>query len=82
MQFATGAWAAGILGAGVINSVFTHLEAGADTNEAVAKKAGLSVRGTEAVLDGLVGLGVVGLIDGKYQSSREASEFLVEGSRV
>jgi SAM-dependent methyltransferase len=80
MQVATGAWAAGILGAGVIHSVFTHLESGADTNDAVMKTAGLSARGTKALLDGLVGLGLVELIDGKYQNSPEASEFLVEGN--
>jgi ubiquinone/menaquinone biosynthesis C-methylase UbiE len=79
MQVATGAWAAGILGAGVIHSVFTHLESGADTNDAVMKTAGLSARGTTALLDGLVGLGLIELIDGKYQNSPEASEFLVQG---
>jgi ubiquinone/menaquinone biosynthesis C-methylase UbiE len=79
MQIATGAWAAGILGAGVIHSVFAHLESGADTNESVMKNAGLSARGTQALLDGLVGLGLVELIDGRYENSPEASEFLVEG---
>ncbi|MDP3968377.1 MAG: methyltransferase [Nocardioides sp.] len=79
MQAATGAWAAGILGAGVIHSVFTHLESGADTREAISDSAGLSARGTNALLDGLVGLGFVELVDGRYRNSPEASEFLVEG---
>jgi SAM-dependent methyltransferase len=79
MQLGTGAWAAGILGAGVIHSVFTHLELGADTTQAVTEEAGLSARGTQALLDGLVGLGLVELIDGRYHNAPEASEFLVEG---
>lgn len=79
MQLATGAWAAGILSTGVIHSVFTHLEAGANTNEAVAKAAELSARGAQALLDGLVGLGLIQLTDGTYQNSAEAAAFLVEG---
>jgi SAM-dependent methyltransferase len=79
MQIATGAWGAGILATGVIHSVFTHLEAGATTRQAVEQRAGLSERGTQALLDGLVGLGFVELVDGSYRNSPEASEFLVEG---
>ena len=79
MQLATGAWGAGILATGVIQSIFTHLDAGATTTQRVAQSAGLSERGTQALLDGLVGLGLVELIDGSYLNSAEASEFLVEG---
>src|SRR6266571_4386084 len=79
MQLATGAWGAGILATGVIHSVFTHLDAGATTKHALAKRAGLSERGTQALLDGLVGLGFLELSDGSYRNSPEASEFLVEG---
>jgi len=79
IQFATGAWAAGILATGVIHGVFTQLEAGAKTTQVVAEKAGLSRRGTQALLDGLVGLGLIELVDGSYANSPEASEFLVEG---
>jgi hypothetical protein len=57
MQVTTGGWAAGILAAGVIHAIFTHIEGGTDTVEAVASKAGLSQRGTGTLLDGLVGLG-------------------------
>jgi SAM-dependent methyltransferase len=79
MQLATGAWGTGILASGVIHSIFTHLAAGATTKEEVAQRAGLSERGTQVLLDGLTGLGLVDLIDGNYRNSPEASEFLVEG---
>ncbi len=79
MQLATGAWGASILATAVIHSIFTHLDAGATTKQAVAQLAGLSERGAQALLDGLVGLGLVELIDGNYCNSPEASEFLVEG---
>jgi SAM-dependent methyltransferase len=39
----------------------------------------LSLRGTQALLDGLVGLGLVRVSAGKYANSEEASAFLVEG---
>jgi SAM-dependent methyltransferase len=79
MQIATGNWAASILAASAIHSLFEHLDNGADSTERVAKQAGLSVRGTQALLDGLVGLGLVELRDGAYRNSPEASVFLIEG---
>jgi hypothetical protein len=61
MQLATGGWAAGILGAAASHSVFTHLEAGANTADKLAAQAGISERGAQTLLDGLVGLGLVEL---------------------
>ena len=79
MQVTTGGWAAGILAAGVIHAIFTHIEGGTDTVEAVARKAGLSQRGTGTLLDGLVGLGFLTVSEGKYRNAPDASSFLVEG---
>lgn len=79
MQIATGNWASSILAASAIHSLFDHLEDGAGLTEQVAKAAGLSQRGTQALLDGLVGLGLVELRDGVYLNSPEASAFLIEG---
>lgn len=79
MQIATGNWAQSILAASAIHSIFDHLEAGAETPEQVAKGADLSRRGTQALLDGLVGLGLVESRDGLYHNTPEASAFLVEG---
>lgn len=79
MQLATGYWATAILGASASHSLFTHLEAGADTADRLAIQAGISERGAQALLDGLVGLGLVELRDGSYRNGAEAAAFLVEG---
>ena len=52
MQLATGGWATGILGAAASHSLFTHLEAGANTADKLAAQAGLSERGAQVLLDG------------------------------
>src|SRR5262245_34351350 len=79
MQLIGGAHATAIIGAGAVHRVFSHLEAGADTAEALAAAAGISSRGAQALLDGLVGLGLVTLRGGRYANTEEASTFLVEG---
>lgn len=79
MRLATGYWATSILGAAAQHSLFTHIEAGANTVEHVAAQAGISERGTQTVLDGLVSLELVELRDGEYRNTVEASTFLVEG---
>jgi SAM-dependent methyltransferase len=79
MQLATGGWATGILGAAASHSLFTHLEAGADTADQLAAQAGISERGAQTLLDGLVGLGLVELREGNYRNTAEAATFLVEG---
>jgi SAM-dependent methyltransferase len=79
LQLINGYWATGILGAAASHSLFTHLEAGADSADELAARAGISVRGTQALLDGLVSLGLVELRDGTYRNTAEASAFLVEG---
>ena len=79
MQLITGGWAAAILGAGARHGVFNALEGGGDTAEGVAKKAGISLRGAQATLDGLTGVGLLTLSKGRYANSPEASAFLVRG---
>lgn len=79
MEIANGYWATGLLGVAAKYSLFTHLEAGVDTTDQLAAKAGLSERGTQTLLDGLVGLGLVELDRGTYRNTAEASAFLVEG---
>jgi SAM-dependent methyltransferase len=80
LQLANGYWATGILGVAASHSLFTHLEAGAGTAEQVAARAGISQRGAQALLDGLVGLGLVELRDGHYRNTDDAAAFLVEGN--
>jgi len=79
MQLINGYWATGILGAAASHSLFTHLEAGANTADQLAARAGISVRGAQTLLDGLVSLGLVELHDGRYRNSAEAAGFLVDG---
>lgn len=79
MQLANGYWATGILGAAASHSLFTHLEAGAGTADELADRAGISARGAQTLLDGLVSLGLVELHDGRYRNTIEASTYLVEG---
>lgn len=79
LQVANGYWATGFLGAAASHSLFTHLDAGADTAEALAAKAGISQRGAQTLLDGLVSLGLVELDGGRYRNTAETATYLVEG---
>ncbi|MDT0344936.1 class I SAM-dependent methyltransferase [Streptomyces litchfieldiae] len=79
MQLINGYWATGILGAAASHSLFTHLDAGAETAGQLAARAGISERGAQTLLDGLVSLGLVKLDDGTYRNTEEAATFLVEG---
>lgn len=79
MRLITGYWATGILGAAASHSLFTHLEAGAADADGLAARAGISRRGAQTLLDGLVSLGLVELRDGGYRNTAEASAFLVDG---
>jgi SAM-dependent methyltransferase len=79
MQVAGGAWAQGILSTGVACKVFTHVENGCQSAAELAPAAGISPRGAQAILDGLTGLGLLKLADGKYGNTPAASFYLVEG---
>lgn len=79
LRLITGYWSTGLLGAAATHSLFTHLDAGADTAGLLAARAGISERGAQTVLDGLVALGLVEVRDGHYRNTPEADAFLVEG---
>ncbi len=79
LRIANGYWSTGILGAAASHSLFTHLDDGADTAEALAAKAGISQRGAQTLLDGLVSLGLVELDRGRYRNTAETATYLVEG---
>jgi len=79
MQLITGGWATSILGAAAQHGIFTALEGNPANTEGVANKTGISVRGAQALLDGLTGLGLLTLSDGRYQNTPDASSFLVKG---
>lgn len=79
MQITTGAWATSILGSAVQHGLFTALEEHPASAQEVASKTGISMRGAQALLDGLTGLGLLTLSGGCYQNSADASQFLVKG---
>lgn len=79
MQMITGGWAAAILGSAAKHGVFNALEGGGEAAEGVAKKAGISTRGAQALLDGLTGVGLLTLSKGRYQNTPESAAFLVKG---
>lgn len=79
MRLAAGYWSTGILGAAADCSLFTHLDAGADTAARLAERACVAERGVQTLLDGLVALGLVEVHDGSYRNTAEASTYLVEG---
>ncbi|GFJ76392.1 hypothetical protein Phou_005720 [Phytohabitans houttuyneae] len=79
MRLINGYWATGILGAAASHALFTHLEAGARDADQLAERAGISARGAQTLLDGLVSLGLVEVGDGGYRNTIEAATFLVEG---
>ena len=79
MQVITGGWAAAILGSSAKHGIFNALEDGGDDAAGVANKTGISPRGAQAALDGLTGLGLVTLSNGRYRNSPEAAAFLVRG---
>ncbi|MEU7911077.1 class I SAM-dependent methyltransferase [Microbispora bryophytorum] len=79
MEIANGYWATGILGSAAKYSLFTHLDAGVDTADRLAAEAGISARGAQTLLDGLVALGLAELHGTSYRNTPEAAAFLVEG---
>ena len=79
MQLITGGWVAAILGSAAKHGVFDALTGEGDDAAGVANKTGISHRGAQAVLDGLTGVGLVTLSEGRYTNTPEASAFLIKG---
>jgi ubiquinone/menaquinone biosynthesis C-methylase UbiE len=79
MQLITGGWATAILGSAAKNGIFDALEGDGGDASTVARKTSISERGAQAVLNGLTGLGLVTLSNGRYRNTPEASAFLLKG---
>ena len=73
MQLITGGWAAAILGSAAKHGVFDALAGSGDDAAGVANTTRISLRGAQAVLDGLTGVGLVTLSEGRYTNTPEAS---------
>jgi SAM-dependent methyltransferase len=80
LRLINGYWATGILGAAASHSLFAHLDAGANNAGQLAGRAGISERGAQTLLDGLVSLGLVEQHGGGYRNTPEATAFLVDGA--
>jgi ubiquinone/menaquinone biosynthesis C-methylase UbiE len=78
MQLISGGWAAAILGSSAKYGIFDALESGSTDAKQVAEKSGISQRGAQAMLDGLTGLGLVKLANGRYENTAESSAFLIK----
>jgi SAM-dependent methyltransferase len=72
-------WTTAILANGVLHDVFGHVDRGENTAIGLTKVLGFSERATQALLDGLVGIGVLEVIDGRYENTPAASDHLVPG---
>lgn len=79
MQIITGGWATAILGSAARHGIFDALEGASTRVEGITQKTGISLRGAQALLDGLTGLGLISCANGAYRNSPEASLFLVKG---
>jgi 2-polyprenyl-3-methyl-5-hydroxy-6-metoxy-1,4-benzoquinol methylase len=82
MRLINGYWATGVLAAACTHRVFTHLAAGAGDAAELAAAAGISERGAQTLLDGLVSIGLVDLEGGRYGNTAEAATYLVEDTPV
>jgi SAM-dependent methyltransferase len=79
LQLIAGYWTTGIVGTAAHYSVFTHLDDGPATAGELAARSGISLRGAQTLLDGLVSVGLVDVHEGRYRNSEEAAAYLVEG---
>lgn len=80
IELATAYWGSATLIAAVRLRVPTHLASGPATSEALAARAGTEAVATDALLAGLVSLGLASkAADGTFSNSPLAEAFLVEG---
>ena len=82
LRLINGYWATGVLAAAATHRLFTHLAAGAGEAAGLARAAGISERGAQAMLDALVALGLVELRGSVYVNGPQAATYLVEDSAV
>lgn len=79
-QLSTGTWASAVLGCGVTHRVFEHLDNGGLSAEELSERSGLALRGARALLDGLVGVGLLSVdADCSYRNTPPATTYLIPG---
>lgn len=79
LGYAAGAWMCGIVSTAVKLELFEHIEAGAHSPDDLARRASISPRGARAMLQALVGLGLVKCAGGRYVNEEESRHYLVPG---
>ena len=79
LHYAIGSWLCGIVASAVGLRLFELLEAAPSDAETIAERTGMSPRAVQALLDGLLGLGLATLQDGRYHNTPDASFYLVPG---
>jgi ubiquinone/menaquinone biosynthesis C-methylase UbiE len=72
-------WVTSVLAAAVTHRVFDLLERGPAVVHDIAAGCNISERGARALLDALVGAGLVVQSDGRYENTATASCYFVEG---
>ena len=78
MQISTGPWANAILAAAVEHRAFARLESAPAFGGSARGTGAHRPRGAQALLDGLLGLGLVEKEGDRYRNTALASQFLVE----
>jgi SAM-dependent methyltransferase len=77
MQTISGVWGGVMLGTAAKFDLFTLVEEGLGTASGIADRAGISRRGAQALLDGMVAVGLLVRQDGICRNAPDASKFLV-----
>lgn len=81
LHYAYGYWASAILATSLRHDLFTHLESDPCDAVQLAERARLSPRGVQALLDALLGMGLVRKANVRtYENTSEASTYLVRGT--
>lgn len=79
LKHAYGFWASAILAAAIKHEIFRHLDLGPCTAAQLAQRSGISERGAQAILDGLLGMQLVeGNVTG-YRNAAASSAYLIPG---
>ena len=80
VRAASAYWATGAIRAALVHDVFSHLEAGVNTPEALARAASVSLRGARGLLDALTGLGLTKVESRRYTATDSARVYLTPSS--
>lgn len=74
-------WRSAIFASALRHRIFDHIAQGATTPEAMARAANISPRGSQALLDGLVGLELLIKSETGYANSQAATDYLLSANQ-